>query len=132
MDAATRSLVRRRAGDRCEYCLLRQEHDAATLHVDHILARQHGGDDDPSNLSLACHHCNLHKGPNLSGIDPVSGTLTPLFNPRRDAWPDHFEFQGAVIVGLTPIGRTTALVLALNSPGQFQVRHELIARGAYP
>jgi hypothetical protein len=29
-----------------------------------------GGSDDPDNLALACHHCNLHKGPNLAGVDP--------------------------------------------------------------
>ena len=59
MDAATRAAVRRRAGDRCEYCLLRQEHDLSALHVEHIAAKQHGGTDDPANLALACIHWKL-------------------------------------------------------------------------
>jgi 5-methylcytosine-specific restriction endonuclease McrA len=64
-----RDLVRRRAGDRREYCLLRQEHSHLTHHVEHILAKQHGGSDESANLALACQRCNLRKGPNLTGID---------------------------------------------------------------
>jgi hypothetical protein len=60
MDAATRDFVRRRAGDRCEYCLLRQEHSDLTHHVEHIVAKQHGGSDNPENLALACHRFELH------------------------------------------------------------------------
>ncbi len=81
IDAATRAAVRRRAGDRCEYCLLRQEHDLSSLHVEHIAAKQHGGTDDPSNLALACIHCNLHKGPNpdiSSGFGPVNCAMALL------------------------------------------------------
>jgi 5-methylcytosine-specific restriction endonuclease McrA len=58
MDAATRELVRRRAGNRCEYCLRPQEHAETTHHIEHIVARQHLGTDDPLNLALACIHCN--------------------------------------------------------------------------
>ena len=43
MDAATRDFVRRRADNRCEYCLLRQKHSRLTHHVEHIVAKQHGG-----------------------------------------------------------------------------------------
>lgn len=63
MDAATRNLVRRRAGDRCEYCGLRQElSPLAALHMEHVRPKKHGGSDDPDNLALACVDCNLHKG----------------------------------------------------------------------
>jgi len=55
MDAATRDFVRRRAAGRCEYCLLRQEHCDLAHHVEHIVAKQHGGSDDAGNLALACH-----------------------------------------------------------------------------
>lgn len=30
--------------------------------VDHVVAKVHGGSDDPSNLVAACHPCNLRKG----------------------------------------------------------------------
>ena len=70
LDRATRDLVRTRAGYRCEYCQLHQDHSNLTFHVEHIVAKQHRGSDDVDNLALACHRCNLRKGPNLTGIDP--------------------------------------------------------------
>lgn len=132
MDAATRDLVRRRAGDRCEYCLIRGEHMTTSLQMEHIIARQHGGDDDPANLALACGPCNLHKGPNVAGIDPASGQLVALFHPRRDVWADHFALQGPAIIGLTPTGRATASVLAMNSVRRERRRAFLVAAGLYP
>jgi 5-methylcytosine-specific restriction endonuclease McrA len=96
MDEATRELVRQRAGNRCEYCLHRQEHAETTHHIEHIIARQHLGSDDPSNLCLACIHCNSHKGPNLTGIDPDTGAIVKLLNPRQDRWADHFALRDAL------------------------------------
>jgi HNH endonuclease len=59
MDAAVRARVLRRAGNRCEYCLLRQEQlPFSTFHIEHIIPRKHGGDDEPANLALACDRCN--------------------------------------------------------------------------
>src|SRR4051794_18394911 len=43
--------------------LLRQEQSGLAHHVEHIVARQHGGADDPDNLALACNRCNASKGP---------------------------------------------------------------------
>ena len=54
MDASVQDLVRRRADNRCEYCLLRQEYSELTHHIEHIVAKQHGGRDDIDNLALAC------------------------------------------------------------------------------
>ena len=93
MDAATREAVRRRASGRREYCLLSQEDSTLTHHIEHVVARQHGGTDEPGNLALACHHCNLRKGPNLTGVDPRTQAMVPLFHPRRDTWADHFEMR---------------------------------------
>ena len=60
------------------------------FHIEHIVARQHGGLGDADNLALACWHCNLKKGPNLTGIDPVTGQVTALFNLRNNKSTDHF------------------------------------------
>jgi 5-methylcytosine-specific restriction endonuclease McrA len=90
MDAATREFVRQRAAGRCEYCLLRLVHCDLTHHVEHIVAKQHGGPDDVSNLALACHRCNLRKAPNLTAIDPVTREVVPLFHPRSSDWAEHF------------------------------------------
>jgi 5-methylcytosine-specific restriction endonuclease McrA len=126
MKASVRSAVRDRAAHRCEYCDLPQRLvPLAPFHVEHVIPRQHGGTDDPENLALACYHCNLHKGPNLTGIDSETNEITPLFHPRRDEWNDHFSFQGTLLVGLTPVGRVTVLVLAMNSPGRLELRAEL-------
>ena len=41
-----------------------------------------GSLDEVDNLALACHRCNLHKGPNLSGIDPLTGDpVSPAARP---------------------------------------------------
>ena len=51
IDAALRAFVRERAGRRCEYCHL-PEANAGRLafQIEHIIARQHGGTDDPDGL----------------------------------------------------------------------------------
>ena len=43
MDAETKSRVRNRAGNRCEYCRIHQQHYIITFHVEHIVAQQHHG-----------------------------------------------------------------------------------------
>lgn len=130
MEAATRDLVRRRAGDACEYCGLSQDDlPFATFHIEHTIPKQHGGTDAPSNLALSCNHCNSHKGPNLAGIDPESGQIVPLFNPREAAWHDHFELHGAVILGGTPAGRATVRVLAMNTVERIDLRAALLGEG---
>ena len=73
MDAGTRRFVRERAGERCEYCRLHQRNGEFMHHIEQVIARQHGGSDEIDNLALACHRCNLHKGPNLTGVDPSNG-----------------------------------------------------------
>jgi hypothetical protein len=126
MDTTTRNFVRDRAANCCEYCGLPQSAiPYLTFPVDHIRARQHGGSDDLSNLALACGHCNAHKGPNLSGVDPDTDQIVPLFNPRQDVHSEHFSVHGVFIVGSTPVGRTTVAVLAMNATEQLEARADL-------
>jgi 5-methylcytosine-specific restriction endonuclease McrA len=95
MEARTRAHVRERGGNVCEYCRLHQDDSPlAALHIEHIIPKVHGGSDDLDNLALACIDCNLHKGTNLTGIDPQTNRITELFHPRRHKWDDHFEWQG--------------------------------------
>ena len=114
MDGATRELVRQRAGDRCEYCLLPQEASLLLkFHIDHVIARQHldGEIDDPKALALACNRCSAYKGTNLTSIDPTTKETVSLFNPRQDTWQDHFRLDGREITGLTATGRATTRLL---------------------
>jgi hypothetical protein len=130
MDEAVRQFVRERAAQRCEYCRIPQEAlPWARFHIEHIRARQHGGTDDVANLALACQRCNVRKGPNLASIDPETGALTQLFNPRRDAWNEHFSLVEHRIVGLSPIGRATATLLDMNDSDRVQIRAELATLG---
>ncbi len=123
MDAATRELVRHRAGNRCEYCGVTARLWARLrFHVEHIVARQHGGGDSPENLALACHLCNAHKGPNLSGIDPTTGRVVTLFHPRHEQWVVHFTRFGGKIIGQTETGRATVAVLDMNHPARVEAR----------
>jgi len=123
MDKETRELVRRRAGDRCEYCGIRQEDEPFyRLHVEHIIARQHLGGDETTNLALACHHCNFHKGPNLSAIDPTTRQIVQLFDPRGQRWSDHFDMVEGKVTGRTAVGRATELLLRMNVPSRVTFR----------
>jgi len=126
IDRALRALVRARARFACEYCGLQQAVvPLVAFHVEHIVPRKHGGRDDAGNLALACFHCNLHKGPNLSGLDASTRALTPLFDPRRQVWEEHFFANGVVILGITPTGRVTTKVLEMNAPTRLELRIEL-------
>lgn len=119
----TKTRVRERANHRCEYCQLKQEDSPlAVLHVEHITPIKHGGGDELDNLALACIDCNLHKGANLTGIDPDTREITPLFNPRRQVWSEHFKWQGVQITGLSDCGRTTVVVMNMNSEDQLGLR----------
>jgi 5-methylcytosine-specific restriction endonuclease McrA len=123
IDAATKRFVRQRAGNRCEYCGLHQDQSPlATLQIEHIIPKKHGGADNPDNLALACIDCNLSKSSNIAGRDPWTSQLTPLFDPRSQLWVDHFALQGVYIVGRTAVGRTTVLVLNMNSDEQLELR----------
>jgi len=128
IDSALRTHVRQRAGERCEYCHLRQEHSSFWhLQIEHIVPKKHDGTDDDENLALACARCNLGKSSNLTRIDSETGDIVLLFNPRKQDWVEHFAFRGAEIVGLTPTGRATVHVLNMNEPNRLRLRAELLA-----
>ena len=131
MDRELVRFVRQRANDRCEYCLMPQSAHLLTFPVDHIIARQHGGDAMGDNLALSCPPCNNYQGPNIAGLDPESGDLTRLFHPRNDKWNLHFRLQEALIVGLTPVGRTTASLLQMNKPDYVELRESLLLEGEF-
>ena len=117
--------VRHRAAGRCEYCLFPESASELPFHIDHIIAQKHGGQSESENLAWACFSCNLRKGPNIGGLDPETGALTRLFNPRADAWADHFAWDGVSLRGTTAIGRATLAVLDINHVDSMTVREAL-------
>jgi hypothetical protein len=71
---------------------------------------------------LACIDCNLCKGANLTGIDPSTGSVTLLFDPRNQQWDEHFKWRGYRIIGRTDVGRATVNCLDLNSNDRLMIR----------
>jgi hypothetical protein len=131
----TRAAVVARAGDRCEYCRLPSRGQVATFPIDHVLPRGSGGTETLDNLALACPHCNAQKWAYTDGSDPDTGQPARLFNPRTDAWEEHFRWSAAewgILEGTTPIGRATVGRLQMNAPELTVVRRLLAALGVAP
>lgn len=131
---ALRAKVRAQAENRCGYCLARQEYVPWVLEIEHIIPRSKGGTDDEENLWLACHSCNLFKGDQTHGRDPLTGRRVHLFNPRQQQWKRHFLWSedGAFIIGHTACGRTTVVALHLNNLVAVTVRRNWIIAGWHP
>lgn len=130
--AELRRVVQERASGHCEYCLYPQAFALFAFQVEHIVAEKHGGATSAENLALACAYCNRFKGSDPGSFDPETGQLVPFYHPRRQQWADHFRFDGARIVPLTPEGRVTAVILQLNDPDRILERQHLLDTGAYP
>ena len=126
-----REQVRRRARRRCEYCLIHEDDSYARHQLDHITAVRHGGETTLQNLALACFLCNRYKGSDVAALDPSTGDVVRLFDPRRQLWKDHFTLQGALIVPLTATGRVTASLLRFNASERVIERRELLRAGRY-
>jgi hypothetical protein len=127
-----RRSVAERARYRCEYCLLRQDDSYSPHQIDHIIGQKHGGLSIPDNLAYACLRCNAWKGSDIGSIDPETGRLVSLFNPRLQLWSAHFSLRGFVIAPLTAEGRATAQLLRLNIDKRITERQALMLIDRYP
>ena len=99
--------------------------------IDHVIAQKHGGATELDNLAICCAICNKHKGSDLTSIDPETGKITPLYNPRQDRWSEHFALRNAVIVPLTAKGRVTVRLLQCNVKERIEERLLLLAAGIF-
>lgn len=86
-----------------------------------------------SNLALACLSCNLHKGSDIASIDPISGELTALYDPRLNNWDAHFDLdlRSGKIEGKTPKGRATIQLLQFNTNERIEERVRLMNVATY-
>ncbi len=130
MKATTRRFVQARAASRCEYCRIHEDDEPLSFHIEHVIAKKHGGGDDPNNLAWSCHSCNLAKSSNLSGW--LRGEVVTLFHPRRQNWKRHFRWSGPRLVGRTKCGQATIRVLRINAADRIDLRRLLIALGGFP
>ncbi|HWS90617.1 MAG TPA: HNH endonuclease [Pyrinomonadaceae bacterium] len=125
--------VAERAGYRCEYCHAPQAAFNFRFEVEHILPRAEGGTDEEDNLALACRSCNIYKSAHSTGFDEITRAEVRLFNPRVDAWEEHFElFTAGLIWSRTDVGRATVMRLRLNSRAQLNARPQWMRLGLFP
>ena len=130
--AALAARVRRRAGNRCEYCRMSQSLQGASFHIEHIIPRARGGRADFENLALACPGCNLHKADRIHAEDALTGESVALFHPRKSAWSEHFEWKGVRVRGNTAIGRATLNTLQFNQARRLLIRDAERSFGLFP
>ena len=104
------------------------------MHVEHIIPVGQGGTSDESNLWLACAWCNSYKAAKTHAVDPATGVLASLFNPRTHSWSEHFRWSddGVEIVGQTPTGRATVAALQMNNPYTVPARRQWASAGWHP
>lgn len=120
-------LVVQRAGNCCEYCRSQARFAPEPFSIEHITPRFAGGPTVESNLALSCQGCNSYKAIKTTAPDPMTGLPAALFNPREQAWSEHFAWsEGYTTVrGLTPVGRATVTTLRLNREGLANMRSAL-------
>ena len=130
----TVAYVRTRASGRCEYCQMDEALSGIPCEVDHIRPKSVGGSDSLDNLCLACSYCNGRKWAKTEGIDPKVNLPVPLYNPRTQAWQEHFVWilNGLKIEGQTPIGRATVHILDMNRSLVVTARRVWILVGKHP
>lgn len=116
ISASMRRMVSHRAKGCCEYCLIPEAFALSSHQVDHIIAEKHSGETIESNLALSCSICNKYKGSDIASIDPETGEVVRLYNPRKDRWQEHFQllYDSGTIHPLTAIARVTVRLLQVN------------------
>jgi len=127
-----RQVVVQRAGRRCEYCLLSEEGQEATFHIDHVVPTALGGPNTIGNLALACVSCSLRKGARVAVTDLLTGREVGLYNPRTDEWSQHFRWNGVYIEPLSSVGRVTVEAMKMNRPLILAIRLEEQSLGRSP
>ncbi|MDP7128868.1 MAG: HNH endonuclease [Planctomycetota bacterium] len=127
-------LVAQDAQRQCGYCRSPQTVLPYRLEIEHLNPVSLGGGDERENLWLCCHKCNNLRSNLMEFADPISNSSVPIFNPRIDAWHEHFRWEdnGHLIVGLTARGRATVATLRLNDEFHVAARDAWITTGLYP
>ena len=67
-----------------------------------------------------------------AGVDPQTGKVVRLFDPRRQNWRRHFQWNGALLEGRTSSGRATVRTLRINMNIRVEFRQSLIDIGEFP
>jgi hypothetical protein len=129
-----REIVANRAAHRCEYCQCPEEYAIHSFTIEHIFPRQLGGTNALDNLAWSCSGCNSYKHTKTRSIDPHTGQIVKLFNPRLQRWRRHFSWSSdyTQVVGKTRCGRATVEALQLNRKGAVNLRRLLVKDDRHP
>jgi len=131
---AKRLLIATRAAFLCEYCRIPEDFSTDVFNIEHVNSLLHGGTNADNNMAYSCGGCNANKHFHISWNDPQTGTLVPLFHPRKDKWLEHFSWSEdlTLLAGLTPEGRATIDLLKMNRLGLVNLRKALLSYSAHP
>lgn len=129
-----KKIIIERANGLCEYCRSQARFSTQAFSVEHIIPISCGGETILDNLALACQGCNNHKYTKTMGLNPISGEMVPLYNPRKEPWQMHFNWNDdyTLIIGITPIGCATVETMKLNREGLVNLRRLLYSIGEHP
>lgn len=129
-----RDFIAHRARGCCEYCQMLSDFSPDTFEIEHIISLFEGGTNALLNLAFCCGGCNNNKRYKIKAIDPITGAIVYLFNPRIDIWAQHFEWKDnfSIVEGITPQGRATVALLKFNRKGLVNLRMALVAYGVFP
>ncbi len=129
-----RKQVSERAGYCCEYCLSQVKYSPDPFSIEHIFPISKGGENNLDNLAYSCQGCNSRKYNHIQAVDPVTGNMVDLFNPRKHNWKDHFCWNedSTQLLGLSPTGRATVEKLQLNRTPLLNLRALLLIVGEHP
>jgi len=128
-----REQVITRAKERCEYCQTQQV-IVISMEIDHIIPQSADGETELENLCYACISCNGSKLNSQTGIEPDTGDVTQLFNPRTQSWQEHFRWStdGIRVIGITAIGCATINRLRMNRDAIIRSRQRWVEAGWHP
>ncbi len=126
--------IRRQAKNLCGYCHNPQDLMPYKLEIEHIHPIALGGKTVEENLWLACRECNSHKSTKTKAFDILTGRTVKLFNPRKQNWNRHFEFNkdNTEIIGKTACGRATVESLKMNNFYQTTARSAWMETSKFP
>ncbi len=118
----------------CCYCQTKEENSGIPMTYDHIQPISKSGNTTFENVCLACRPCNEFKGSLTQAKDPLTGNISPLFNPRKQDWLEHFAWSndGTKVEGMTAIGRATIAALRMNNSVIVAARLRWVESGWHP
>lgn len=131
---ALKRLVFERAKGKREYCFSQAKYAIDGLVMEHIQPVSQEGKTTAENLALSCQTCNNCKYTKTEAPDPLTNLTVPLFHPRKMTWSEHFAWNSDAtrMIGLTPTGRATVVLLQTNRESVVNMRQVLTLMNEHP